>query len=152
MKRIAMLVAGLAMTVGLGAQAQTGQTPPKPPTPAAPAAAPKADEKAPATPAGKWTMTLQSPQGAFVSTLELKVDGKKVTGTSTNDMLGTQALEGEFADGKVSFWMSITMPNGGGSMDLSYTGALKADGTMAGTMTIPQMGEMPWTAERIKEK
>ena len=35
------------------------------------------------------------------------------------------------------------------AMKIDFTGKLKADGTLAGTLTGP-MGDMPWTASRVK--
>ena len=78
--------------------------------------------------------------------MDLKVDGKKVTGTLSSPQ-GEVAVAGEFADSKLTF--SINVQGNGGEMKIDFAGTLKADGTIAGTMAFPQ-GEIPWTATRPK--
>ena len=50
-------------------------------------------------------------------------------------------------DGKLS--TVITIQGNGGSMNLTFTGAIKEDGTLAGTFDFGQ-GPMKWTATRAK--
>lgn len=95
---------------------------------------------------GKWAMNVETPQGPMDVALDLKSDGKKITGTITSPQ-GDAALEGEFADGKIMFAISIESPEG--AMAIGFAGAMKDDGTMAGTLTGP-FGEAPWTAARVK--
>jgi hypothetical protein len=142
MKKLSTLVAVLALTGGLAAQAQQTPPTPKEQTPAA-----KPDPKAPASIAGKWNLTVETPQGSMANTLEIKLDGKKVTGSLTSQM-GTAAIEGEFADGKLAFSMMFESPNG--NFQIGWSGVLKADGTMAGTAAVGDMGTMNWVAERMK--
>jgi hypothetical protein len=106
--------------------------------------APKKDPKA--SVAGNWTMTVNGPQGPIAVGLVLAQDGKKLTGTLSSQM-GDTTLEGEYADGKISFW--IEFQGGGGSMQITFAGTLKDDGTIEGTAS-SQMGDMIWTAERAK--
>jgi hypothetical protein len=139
---------GLALFVvpaAAAAQSAAGQqTPPTPPAPAAPAK--PADAKAPESIAGKWDMSAETPQGTTPVTLVIKLDGKKVTGTMASQQ-GETPLEGEFAEGKLTW--SIVFQGGGGSMNISFNGALKEDGTLAGTFDFGQ-GEMKWSATRSK--
>ena len=142
-------VAALALVVSASAQTQTKPTPPaKPdqtkPEQGKPDAKPAADAK---SIAGKWTMSMETQQGSMPATLEFKVDGKKVTGT-LNGNQGETALEGEFADGKLTFAISVQTPNG--SFNIAFTGALKDDGTLAGSASLGDMGSMSWTAARAK--
>ena len=95
---------------------------------------------------GKWSMNVQTPQGAMDVALDLKSEGKKITGTISSPQ-GDAPLEGEYADGKISFAISIESPEG--AMAIGFAGAMKDDGTMAGTLTGP-FGEAPWTAARVK--
>jgi hypothetical protein len=140
---------GLALfvvTAAAAAQTSSGQqTPPTPPAPAAAAAKP-ADAKAPESIAGKWDMSAETPQGTTAVTLVIKLDGKKVTGTMASQQ-GETPLEGEFADGKLKW--SIVFQGGGGEMNILFNGALKDDGTLAGTFDFGQ-GEMKWSATRSK--
>ena len=130
------LAAAAVLSVGLNAQsAQSTQTP--------------APAKPPATIAGKWNMSSEIQGQTMTSLLEFKLDGKKVTGSTTSERIGTVPLEGEFVDNKLTF--SVTFNVQGNSMSITYTATLKDD-KLTGTLTIPQMGEIPWTAERVKEK
>ena len=110
----------------------------------------KPQEKKPDAPApsvaGKWDMWVQSDQGSLGSTLDLKLEGKKVTGTISSER-GTGPLEGEFAEGKLQFW--FTMEGSGGSMTIAFSGAFKEDGSLGGTLDV-QGYQLPWTATRPK--
>jgi hypothetical protein len=135
MKKLITLAVVLAATVTLSArQAQD----PKPD--------PKAESKAPAGVAGKWILTVATQNGTMTPTLDLKVDGKKLTGTISSQQ-GDTAITGEVADTKLTF--SINVQTNNGEMKIDFTGTLKADGTLAGTMAFAQ-GEIPWTGARPK--
>jgi hypothetical protein len=80
--------------------------------------------------------------------LELQPDAKdaaKVTGTISSQM-GQAALQGTFANGTLNF--AFTMDAGGQSLNVSFTGTMQKDGTLAGTFDVGQ-GAMPWTATRV---
>lgn len=80
------IIATLAVFSLAGALAQATQqaTPPPPQTQTKPEAKP--ETKAPASPAGKWNMAVDTDQGTMASTLDMKVEGKKVTGTIVSQM------------------------------------------------------------------
>ena len=67
--------------------------------------------------------------------------------TTMSGPQGEIPMEGEFADGKLT--MSISFQGNGGSMNITFNGALKDDGTLAGTFDFGQ-GEMKWSATRAK--
>ena len=106
-----------------------------------------ADPKAAASIAGKWDMSAETPQGTQSVTLVIKLDGKKVTGTMTGPS-GEIPHEGEFVDGKLT--TAISIQGNGGSMNITFTGGLKEDGTMAGTFDFGQ-GAMNWKATQSQE-
>ena len=136
MKTVLTLAAGLVLAIGLNAQsAQNTPTP--------------APAKSPATIAGKWNMSSEIQGQTMTSLLEFKLDGKKVTGSTTSERVGTLPLEGEFVDNKLTF--SVTINVQGNPMSIAYTATLKDD-KLTGTLSVPQMGEIPWTAERVKDK
>jgi hypothetical protein len=145
--RNSIIVAVAAVVIGAASlQAQQGSQQAPPPKPEQ-----KTDAKTPTTVAGKWNLAIDGPQGSMMALLEMKADekdAKKVTGTLSSDM-GQSAVAGEFAEGKLTF--SLTFDGGGGSMELWFSGAMKDDGTMTGTIDTPQ-GEIPWHAERVKDK
>jgi hypothetical protein len=118
---VAALAAAYALTVGVGAQ------------------------KAGSSVAGKWTLSVDTPHGDTLMGLELRQDGKKISGTLATPH-GEVRLEGEQADGKLTL---ATIASD--SPQMTLTGALKEDGTMAGYLS-SERGDMKWTAERSKEK
>jgi hypothetical protein len=136
------------MPAAVRGQAQTA--PPAKPQESKPE--PKPEDAKPATAAtlaGKWTVHIESPQGAMESNLEMKADpkdAKKVAGSFVSQF-GEAVVEGEVIDGKLTFW--ITVDAGGGGMSVTFIGAPQKDGSLAGTFNFGQ-GEMPWTAVRVK--
>src|SRR5262245_14425912 len=99
MKKLLSLVAVLGLLApALAAQGQS--TPP----PAKPEQKPeqKTETRPAPSPAGKWNVSVQTAQGGMESTLDMKLDGKKVTGTMASQM-GETPIEGEFAEGKLKF-------------------------------------------------
>lgn len=149
MNRTSLAVSTLALAVTLGfpaemsAQGQSGQTQGQSQAKPDPATESKA---APTGFAGKWIVTVQTQNGPLESTLVLKLDGKKVTGTITSQM-GETTVEGEQAENKLTFWM--TMDANGQSMSITFVGTPQKDGSLAGTLNFGQ-GEIPWTAVRPK--
>jgi len=106
------------------------------------------DAKGSVTIAGTWNMNVEGQQNTI--TLTLKQQGKKVTGTFANPQRGVVPLDGEFADGKLTF--SVTLGGGhGGGRQLSFRGEMKKDGTLAGKVSSSR-GDMTWTARRAKDK
>lgn len=96
---------------------------------------------------GKWDMTVTGPDGSPMQvTCMFKQDGKKLTGT-LNGPSGEVALEGEYAEGKIMFGISI--PSDAGPMQIGFAGTMKDDGSMAGMASGP-FGEIPWSATKAK--
>jgi hypothetical protein len=143
MRKLPVLVAALVLAAGLTTHARphSTQTPaPKPPA--------KTSVKAPADITGKWNMSLETQQGTMTNVLDLKLDGKKVTGTLTSQR-GEQTVAGEYVDGKLTFALSYESQNG--TMQIGFAATVKDDGTLVGTLTAGEM-EVPWKAERVKDK
>ena len=108
-------------------------------------------QAAPAKPAasvdGKWDMNVTGPDGNGISvTVVFKQDGKKLTGTLAGPQ-GEVPLEGEYAEGKIMF--AISVPGDGGAMNIGFAGNMKDDGTLGGMASGP-FGEIPWTATKAK--
>ena len=114
----------------------------------APQAPPSGDHKptetSPAAFAGKWTMTVDTQSNDQTSTLELKIDSGKVSGTATTAS-GQYAIAGELKEGKLTFGMEYQ------NLHLAFNGALNDKGMLEGTMDYGQ-GPIAWRAERVKEK
>ena len=136
-KLMIMAVAGLAAATAVISAQQTTEQPKQDP---------KSETKLAPTVAGKWALSVHTQNGSTDAGLDLKVEGKKVTGTIASSQ-GETTLAGEFADGKLTF--SIAYQGNNGQIQLTFTGALKADGTLAGTIA-SQSGELTWTATRPK--
>ena len=142
MKQSALAIVATVVLAG-GAALAAQQAPPTAAKPEAPAAA-----KAPASPAGKWVMALESPQGAMSLNLDVKVAAdNKVTGTLESPN-GPTAIAGEVKDGVLGF--TISFDAGGQMMEIYFEGKVKDDGKLAGTMYLGDMGSFPFTAERAK--
>ena len=105
--------------------------------------------KAPASIAGKWTLTLVTDNFTANTTLDLKVDGQKVTGTYTG-RYGSFPLEGSLKGRALEF--AFTMNAEGTATLMSFVGEVAPDSqTMKGKATLGEMGEATWTAARPKE-
>ncbi len=140
MKRILIHSSFVLLSVVLaGAIVAAQQT--APPT----QAKPEEKKEAPAI-AGKWNVSVETPGGNRDSVLDMKVDGKKVTGTLASEM-GETPIAGEYVDGKLTFTMSFD--GGGQQITLTFVGAPKADGSLAGSIDF-QGTAMNWTAVRAK--
>ena len=123
MKRVSLVLAlAVALPVALSAQAQPA--------------------KPPASVAGKWTMTMETPHGKMTAGFELQVDGKKVTGTFVTDHTDKVALTGEFTDGKLTF-----KTTGG---DLTFTATMKDADTLNGVLS-SERGDLAGVATRVKK-
>ena len=108
---------------------------------------------------GKWTMEQAGRNGGppRVSTIELKVDGAKLTGSITapgrgGDPTVSQISNGKVDGDKISF--EVVRNFGGDSMTIKYEFTVKTD-EMAGKVTMPGMGGgeprvMDATAKRAK--
>jgi hypothetical protein len=139
-KKMLLLTTAVLLMVGASGTSMFAQTPQTPP------AAKPAD--APTSIAGKWNLSVDTGQGSMESILEVKLDGKKVTGTLTGQQ-GASPITGEFADNKLTFTMNYDSPNG--SILVSFTCTLK-DNVITGTADAGQMGSFPIRAERAKDK
>ena len=110
--------------------------------------APNKEARAAPTVAGKWSMNIHMEQGARQATLDVKLDGTKVAGAIASEA-GETAIAGSYVEGKLVF--SMTMQTGNGDLQIGFNGALKDDGSLAGTLDYGQ-GAINWTAVRMKEK
>jgi len=95
---------------------------------------------------GKWAMTI--PEAQQLLDVELKQDGTRITGTATNDHLGTLTLDGTLTGGTLSFVASGQAM--GQQVKIEFTGKYTKSGGFAGDAQ-SQMGALTWTAERVKK-
>ena len=140
MKKLMVLVTAILLAPGLFARAAAAQDPKTPPPAAKPA-------DAAATVAGKWSGSVDAGQGPMDLQIDLKVDGKKVTGTLTGQQGTMDVTNGEFADNKLTF--SISIDTAQGPLTVVFTATLK-DNALTGTADAGQVGSFPFHAERPK--
>jgi hypothetical protein len=106
------------------------------------------DQRAsPPTVTGKWTMTVDSgPHGTMTMGLVLEQQGTKVTGTFASPH-GDMPVEGEFVDDVLK--LATTVENV--DSQITFQARLIDDGVLSGYLS-SQIGDMKWTAERVKER
>ena len=95
--------------------------------------------------AGKWTVTIIGHENMSV-TLEIKQEGKKLTGNLVIPDHGDLELLGELVDGKLTLKSTEN-----GYMQLSMQGDVKKDGTMSGNLS-STMGDMTWSGKRLTDE
>lgn len=96
---------------------------------------------------GKWDVVVKTPGGDFPATASFVEEGGKLTGTFGSQM-GEVPVTGT-VDGKaMKLTMSAQTPNG--VMNVELTGDLDGDAIVNGKASIEGMGQMEWTAKRIK--
>jgi hypothetical protein len=119
----------------------------------------QAQDKKP-DPNGTWTWSQAGRNGGTprVSTLKLKVDGDKLTGSITTpgrqgaDPTTTNIENGKVKDDEISF--SVTREFGGNKVTQKYSGKISGD-NIKGKMEFDRNGEAqsrPWEAKRSTEK
>ena len=95
---------------------------------------------------GTWSVAVEGPHGSAAMSLVLKQAGTKVTGTFVSGHGPDIAVEGTLADGTLKLESADS-----GDSKVIFNAKLKDEGTMAGYVSGP-MGDMKWTAERVKDK
>ena len=94
------------------------------------------------SPAGKWTMVLETPHGKISTGFDLKVEGRKVAGEFTSDPTGKMAVTGEFVEGRLTF------KNADGA--LAFSGRMKDADTISGALST-EHGDLIGLATRVKK-
>lgn len=130
MRRLIAIASAITVTLGLSAVV---------------AAQAKPEAKAPASVAGKWTLSVDPGSGPLQLPMEFKADGKKLTGTVIGPQGEPANLTGEYADGKLNFVVST--PDG---QTFTFKGAARDNDSLAGTVAGPDGSEIAWTAARVK--
>jgi len=87
---------------------------------------------------GKWDMNVEVGGNAGSPSFELKQAGTKLTGTYSG-ALGESPVTGTVDGDK--FELKFSVAPQGDKIDVIYRGAMKADGTVEGTLEIPGLGD-----------
>ena len=110
-----------------------------------------ADEKTDV--AGKWKWSFERNGQKTETTLTLKQDGEKLTGTVTGrDNTETAIEDGKIKDGEVSF--KVTRERNGTKFTAAYKGKVTED-AIKGTIETERDGQKnsrEWEAKRVKEE
>jgi hypothetical protein len=93
---------------------------------------------------GTWKITLSTPLGDRDSTLTLKADGGKLTGTQSAEGDSGEIQDGTVNGNAVSWKAAITSPM---PLTLAFTGTVDGD-TIAGDVSIGPMGSFPFKGAR----
>ena len=85
--------------------------------------------------AGTWKASTETPNGTFESTFVFKVDGAKLTGSTSNQMMGETAIsEGKIDGDNLSFVVNAEF--NGNSVKLDYKAKVTGN-EMKITLTLP---------------
>lgn len=95
---------------------------------------------------GSWELSWETPRGAMTMKAEFKQEGETLAGRIETRGGWQDIKEGKVAGADFSFVLEMT--RGDQTFRQEFKGALKDDGTIAGTITTPR-GEMPWTGKRV---
>ncbi len=140
------LMALAAATILIAGPTLAAQQQDPPPTP--PPAAKEAPAKISTSPAGKWTMSLDGPQGPMSIALEVLVDAKNIVTGTLNGPSGLAKIAGEVKEGVLEF--SFSMDANGTPLEIWVEGKVDDEGKMAGMLWVGEMGSFPFKAERAK--
>jgi hypothetical protein len=97
---------------------------------------------------GTWNVSVELPNMTATPTITLKQDGEKLTGDYVSAQYGKFPLTGTLKGSAVTF--SFTMSVEGTGLDVTYTGTIDNDGTMAGAVNYGDMMSGRFTASKKK--
>lgn len=87
---------------------------------------------------GKWNIEIASPMGVQKASIELKVDGDKITGTQAGAQ-GSSGLEGKVSGDTATWSASVTSPM---PMTLEFTVTESGD-ALSGSVKAGSFGSFP---------
>jgi hypothetical protein len=76
---------------------------------------------------GKWNLSVDTPQGPFAIVFELKAEGDKLTGSMSNDFMGTTPISDGTVMGNDLTFRLVIDGGPGGPMKINYKGTVKGD-------------------------
>jgi hypothetical protein len=97
---------------------------------------------------GKWDVVVKTPGGDFPATASLTDEGGKLSGTFGSQM-GEVPVTGTVDGKSIKLTMVTQTPNG--QLNVLLTGDLDGDSIVNGKAEIEGMGQMEWTAKRVKQ-
>jgi hypothetical protein len=97
---------------------------------------------------GKWDVTLKTPAGDFPASATLTEEGGKLSG-SFGSQMGEVPVTGTVEGAAMKVTFNAQTPQG--PMTVVLTGDLDGDSIVNGKAEVAGMGQMEWTAKRIKQ-
>lgn len=94
---------------------------------------------------GKWIMDVHLEAGSGTPSFDLLQEGETITGTYSGQF-GEAPVTGTIKDNNIELNIKVTAM--GQEIAMLYTGVLKEDGGMKGTVKIGQFGEGTFTGEK----
>jgi hypothetical protein len=93
---------------------------------------------------GTWKIAIETPMGTRNSTLVLKTEGGKLTGTQSEGSDATEIAEGQVDGDQISWKVSISNPM---PMDLDFSAEVSGD-KISGKAATAMFGSFPFTGSR----
>lgn len=128
MRRQLVMLVFLALSAGLGVQAQA--------------------QAKPAVVRGSWQLSMQGHGSAVIQTLAIEQKGNAISGTLRAPQGGAVAIQGTVSGQKVAF--TVKRKTSDGDVLQQFAGTVKGD-SIAGTVTQGQF-KVGWTAARSKQQ
>jgi hypothetical protein len=98
--------------------------------------------------AGNWVITFESPQGPVAINAVLEQDGSNVTGTAEVPMIESAEMSAGSIDGSaLTFAVSVVYE--AQVYRLDFAAEVEGD-AMTGTVSLPEMGTIPFRGERTQ--
>lgn len=94
---------------------------------------------------GTYKIEIETPIGKQESTLVLKADGEKLTGTAES-MMGKNDINGTVKDDEITFDLNITSPMG--EMQLGFHGKITGN-DIAGDIKMGSFGSSPFKGKKV---
>jgi hypothetical protein len=96
---------------------------------------------------GTWEVSVQTPDQAVTSTLAVTQKGDSISGTLSSE-IGQANVKGLVKGDTVNFAFGLDM--GGQAIEIAATALLSDKDNMSGSMDVSGMGNMPFSAKRVK--
>ncbi len=93
---------------------------------------------------GTWNIAIETPMGTRHSTLVLKTEGDRLTGTQSEGSASTEISEGQANGNELSWKVSIADPM---PMDLDFSAQIDGD-KITGKAATAMFGSFPFTGMR----
>ena len=95
---------------------------------------------------GNWMLTVESANGTTTPSVMLEQNGSELTGHYSSETLGEADVTGTVNGNTVEFSFAAEVQ--GFALDVTYTGTLSDDGTLAGEASFGEAGDGTFTGKK----